>query len=198
MNITILSTSIRQIGELFLLNDIHKASGGKEKHSPNRFTRLQQTKDLALEIKQTPDLALPLKTVRGQGIYACKEMVISYASWISPKINLAVIRAFLNKQKLNVTVLRSATLLSQVRMIGNLFHLNDIQSLKGYSRNTEPSQFFKRKGVQEFVTKEEEQVLVKRTGQHKGFYASLKASLAYARWLDESLYLSMRQELAIA
>ena len=45
---------------------------------------------------------LPVKTVRGgknPSTYACEELVIAYAMWISPKFHLVVLRAFLNLHK---------------------------------------------------------------------------------------------------
>ena len=96
-DLTVLDTSIRLHDGLYCLNDLHKASGGEEKHTPNRFVRLNQTKELIAEIKQTPDMASdPLRIIRcgTPGTYACKELVYDYAMWISAKFHLAVIRAF--------------------------------------------------------------------------------------------------------
>jgi len=101
-NLTILSTAIHQVDGLYSLNDLHRASGGAEKHNPNRFIRLEQTKALISAINQTPDMALAMKTNRGgrnSGTYGSKELVLSYGMWISPQVNLAVIRAFLNQQE---------------------------------------------------------------------------------------------------
>jgi len=97
--LTVLNTDIRIHDGLYSLNDLHKASGAEEKHAPNRWLRIDQTKALIAEIEQTPDLAFaPVKSVRGgpggSGTYACKELVYAYAMWISAKFHLAVIRAF--------------------------------------------------------------------------------------------------------
>lgn len=94
-NLAILNTSIRSYENLFSLNDLHQASGGLEKHSPRRFTRLDTTKDLTAEIEKETSNAL--KVIRGTqgGTYACEELVIAYAMWISPKFHLIVLRAFL-------------------------------------------------------------------------------------------------------
>lgn len=94
-NLAILNTSIRSHENLFSLNDLHVASGGKDKHRPSFFIRLDTTKDLIAEIeKETPNA---LKVIRGTqgGTYACEELVIAYAMWISPKFHLIVLRAFL-------------------------------------------------------------------------------------------------------
>ena len=98
-NLAILNTSIRTHESLFSLNDLHKASGGAEKHRPSLFIRLDTTQDLISEIqKEVKSTDLIFKTTGGRGMrgtYACEELVIAYAMWISPKFHLIVLRAFL-------------------------------------------------------------------------------------------------------
>ncbi len=97
--ITICNSNINRVDDLYSLNDLHKASGGLDKHRPTYFLQNQQTKDLISEI--AIDGIPSLKTKRGgnqPGTYACKELVIAYASWISPKFHLQVIRVFLAQQ----------------------------------------------------------------------------------------------------
>jgi len=90
------SVQIHQHSGLYSLNDLHKASGGEEKHQPAKFMRLETTQALIGEISNSPDLAI--KTTKGRygGTYACRELVIAYASWISPAFHLKVIRVFLD------------------------------------------------------------------------------------------------------
>ncbi|OOF59344.1 KilA-N domain-containing protein [Rodentibacter myodis] len=100
-NLTILNTSIHTLDNLYSLNDLHAISGNNSKHRPNQFIRLETTKDLINEI-ETENLNAPIcaiKTLRGTtgGTYACKELVIAYAAWISPTFHLTVLRAFLNQ-----------------------------------------------------------------------------------------------------
>lgn len=95
--ITIDGTSIRQDAEgRFSLNDLHRAAGGEERHSPNRFTRTDTCQALVSEL--TPEMAFaPLESIRGgaaPGTYVCKELVYAYAMWISPAFHLKVIRAY--------------------------------------------------------------------------------------------------------
>lgn len=112
-NLSILNTSIRTHENLFSLNDLHKASGGAEKHRPSLFIRLDTTQDLISEIqKEVKSTDLIFKTTGGRGLrgtYACEELVLSYAMWISPKFHLVVLRAFLNLHK-NSTALLPSTI----------------------------------------------------------------------------------------
>jgi hypothetical protein len=98
--------SIRQDEDgRYCLNDLHKASGNNKKHQPTNFLRSEQTKELIVEIDaEIYDVGNPsscssnmrscLKTINGVGTFAVKELVYSYAMWISPKFHLIVIRAY--------------------------------------------------------------------------------------------------------
>lgn len=94
--------SIRQDQDgRYCLNDLHKASGGLEKHKPTRFIRNQQTQELIAEIdlenNQRPNMVFAIKTFHGgvnSGTYVVKDLVYSYAMWISAKFHLMVIRAY--------------------------------------------------------------------------------------------------------
>ncbi|OOF38977.1 hypothetical protein BKK50_11135 [Rodentibacter rarus] len=96
-NLTILKTSISQLDNLYNLKDLHRVSGNEAKHEPYRFVRLDTTQELIEEIQKEDPTAQPLKTLRGThgGTYACEELVLAYAMWISPKFHLVVLRAFL-------------------------------------------------------------------------------------------------------
>lgn len=99
-NLTILNNKIRTLDNLYSLNDLHRASGGLSKHKPTFFLRLEQTKDLINEITQESKLQIcnSVKIIHGgpnSGSYACQELVIAYAAWISAAFHLKVIRAFM-------------------------------------------------------------------------------------------------------
>ncbi|MEH8082935.1 P22AR C-terminal domain-containing protein [Gallibacterium anatis] len=99
-NLTILNTQIRTLDNLYSLTDFHKASGSEAKHKPALFLSNQQTKDLILEIENSKvgNPTLAVKTIRGgrnPSTYACLEIVIAYAAWISAEFHLKVIRAFM-------------------------------------------------------------------------------------------------------
>ncbi|HII3778150.1 TPA: KilA-N domain-containing protein, partial [Pasteurella multocida] len=99
-NLSILNKSIRVVDGLYSLTDLHKASGNETKHKPTFFLRLDQTKDLIAEIEKESKLQIcnSVKVIHGgvnSGTYACEELVLSYAMWISPKFHLIVLRAFL-------------------------------------------------------------------------------------------------------
>ena len=100
MNLIISNTAVRQLDELFSLTDLHQAAGGEKKHEPHQFMRNEQTQALITEISSADSRFIPVKTVRGrgkeQGTYACRELVIAYAAWISPAFHLKVIRHFLD------------------------------------------------------------------------------------------------------
>ena len=89
----------------YCLNDLHKASGNDQKHFPAYFLRNQQTKDLIsliesenYDLKKKKKKKQAVNTVKGkgkeQGTYVVKELVYSYAMWISAKFHLTVIRAY--------------------------------------------------------------------------------------------------------
>ncbi|ENG6106951.1 KilA-N domain-containing protein [Serratia liquefaciens] len=100
--IVIEKTAIRQdaVGR-YCLNDLHRAAGGEERHKPKYWYATQQTQELVRLLTEggiPPSIEnQPINVIRGgleQGSYACKELVCSYAMWISAAFNLKVIRTF--------------------------------------------------------------------------------------------------------
>lgn len=81
----------------YSLNDLHRASGKEHRHLPNYWMDLQQTKELIEEILNTGNPVFkPTTSKKGRygGTYVCKELVYSYAMWISAAFALKVIRAY--------------------------------------------------------------------------------------------------------
>jgi len=80
----------------YCLNDLHKASGGEQKHQPSNWIRNQQTIDLIEFLKSEESISgiPPILTKQGLGTYVVKELVYAYAMWISPQFHLQVIRAY--------------------------------------------------------------------------------------------------------
>ena len=72
------------------LTDLWKLSGGEEKNKPALWLRNSTTQALILEIGE----GAALLTCKGVGSFACKELVYSYAMWISPAFHLKVIRGY--------------------------------------------------------------------------------------------------------
>lgn len=101
--VTVLNQTINCVDGLFSLNDLHKASGGDKKHQPANFMRLETTQDLIIEIEKenlnssdVRNKKIAFKSIAGRfgGSYGCKELIYSYAMWISAKFHLTVIRVF--------------------------------------------------------------------------------------------------------
>ncbi|MBD9402094.1 KilA-N domain-containing protein [Comamonas sp. CMM02] len=94
--LTVAGTSVHQINGLYSLTDLHKASGAEAKHRPNYFLDIDQTQGLIGEISKAGIPAFEAKRGNNGGTYACKELVIAYAAWISAAFHLKVIRVFLD------------------------------------------------------------------------------------------------------
>lgn len=105
IEIMILNKPIRQFGGLYCLNDLHKASGCESRHKPAEWLRLVQTNELIKELQEDSKVGIPtlkqnqevIHVIHGglnRGTYACRELVLAYATWISPKFFLLVLRTF--------------------------------------------------------------------------------------------------------
>ncbi|MGT3245276.1 KilA-N domain-containing protein [Yersinia enterocolitica] len=81
----------------YSLNDLHRSSGGEQRHQPRYWLALQQSQELISEIINSEiSLFNPVDKKQGRngGTYVCRELVYSYAMWISPAFSLKVIRAY--------------------------------------------------------------------------------------------------------
>ena len=94
--ISISNVAIRQTSDnLYNLNDLHKAAGSDSKHQPSNWIRIQQTQELIAEIEAQGGVAVTTSQGgKNRGTFVCKELVYAYATWISAKFFLLVIRTF--------------------------------------------------------------------------------------------------------
>lgn len=94
--ISISNVAIRQTeNNLYNLNDLHKAAGNEHRHRPNNWLQNAQTKDLIAEIEAEGGKACEVVNGgKNRGTFVCKELVYAYATWISAKFFLLVIRTF--------------------------------------------------------------------------------------------------------
>lgn len=76
---------------LYLLRDLHKASGGKSSKTPSFFMLNKSTKEL---IKEDGGEVIRERGACG-GVWVNKQIVCAYAMWVSPKFFLKVINTFL-------------------------------------------------------------------------------------------------------
>ena len=117
MTISIAGLTIEQSSNgLYSINDLHRASGGLAKHRPENWYRLQATINLisflesqalnqgsknVIETVSGKDIGsqeknpcIPIGDI--QGTFVCRELVVAYATWISPQFFAHVIRTFLD------------------------------------------------------------------------------------------------------
>lgn len=130
MNLIIAQTPIRQNADgLYCLNDLHHASGGEKRHAPNEWLRLKQTQEFVEELETT---GIPIVTLEGRngGTFVELELVYAYATWISPKFFLKVIRVF--HQTMTGLPVRADALKAQLALAQEVGQLRDaVQSLQG-------------------------------------------------------------------
>ena len=99
-SIQISNVTIRQTeNQLYNLNDLHKAAGKEKRHQPSNWLATQQAIELIEEL-QAPEIQgaeqnqQVIQVKNGVGTFVCKELVYAYATWISAKFFLLVIRTF--------------------------------------------------------------------------------------------------------
>lgn len=96
----------------YRLNDVHKASGGAVKNRPSDWLKNAKTQDLVQQIESESagdensslEQNQALKVINGGdpstiGVYACKELVVAYAAWISVEFHLKVLRVFIASEE---------------------------------------------------------------------------------------------------
>ncbi len=80
---------------LWSANDLHKASGGLDKDKPVHFLGNARTQRFVEILKVENPTFIETNYGAGGGTFMCKELLIQYASWLSPEIDLEVTRAFI-------------------------------------------------------------------------------------------------------
>jgi hypothetical protein len=78
----------------FCLNDLHKASGAAQRHQPRYWLATKRTQAL---IEHLSSSGIPLLVINGgpdRGTYVARELVYSYAMWVSAAFEVKVIRTF--------------------------------------------------------------------------------------------------------
>ena len=81
----------------YSLNDLHKAAGSKVKHLPSKFYRSHGFKEEVEFLMSRSGHLPPIVKKQGRyngGTWVCKELVYSYAMWISPEFKVKVIQTF--------------------------------------------------------------------------------------------------------
>jgi hypothetical protein len=98
MNLIINNIEITTDGDgRFSLNDLHIAAGGEAKHKPSKFYRSHGFKDEVDFLMSRSGHLKPIVKKQGRyngGTWVCKELVYSYAMWISPEFKVKVIQTF--------------------------------------------------------------------------------------------------------
>ncbi|MHB1896972.1 MAG: KilA-N domain-containing protein [Metallibacterium sp.] len=109
----------------YCLNDLHRASGGEERHRPNYWSQLDVTQELIFEVLTAgiPAVKTPLETTEGRygGTWAVKALVYAYAMWISPRFHLHVIEAYERRPGRFVRYVRHAVRYAVRNQIIDLF-----------------------------------------------------------------------------
>lgn len=84
------------------LTDLWKAAGSPENKDPTQWIRSEQAKELIAELEADMGNSHIVKTVRGGkagggGTWACRDLAVSYAGYLSPKLQIFVNRVFLER-----------------------------------------------------------------------------------------------------
>ncbi len=103
INLPNTSYTIRSVNERYLLNDLHRASGGNPKDRPSNYLRQKKPQEVIAELNRCSDMS-NLESVivvigtqadgMPQGTWASRELLYSYAMWVSPRFHVLVVRAF--------------------------------------------------------------------------------------------------------
>lgn len=76
----------------YCLNDLHRASGGKNRHRPSYFLQTRQAKEMVNLLSIAGNPAIKSKTKLGT--FVKKELVYMYGMWVSTEFYLHVIQSY--------------------------------------------------------------------------------------------------------
>lgn len=80
---------------MFSLNDLHQAAGGNERHRPKFFLENERTARLVARLKEeTGSDPVAVSVGAKGGTFAHRDLIYSYAMWISEEFHLQVVRTF--------------------------------------------------------------------------------------------------------
>lgn len=95
-SIEIAGAVVEQVNGLFLMRDLHKASGEPDHKRPSVF--LRNASSIAL-IEEYGSDQIVKKEGRGGGVWAGEGIVCAYAMWLNPKFYRKVVDTFLSVAK---------------------------------------------------------------------------------------------------
>lgn len=81
----------------YSLNDLHKASGGDNKHKPSLFYRSNSFLEVVNILTAQNRAFEPIVKKQGRyngGTWVCKELVYKYAMWVNAEFEVKVIQTF--------------------------------------------------------------------------------------------------------
>ncbi|GEK46020.1 hypothetical protein HPA02_03030 [Bisbaumannia pacifica] len=103
----IADTSIKTDAEgRYCLNDLHRAAGGESRHQPAFFMKRPETVELLAELNSSAQQISPVESKRGRsgGTFVCKQLVYTYAMWVSAKFHMKVVDFFDRGQTQGIAV----------------------------------------------------------------------------------------------
>jgi len=186
----------------YCLNDLHKAAGGEKRHSPNYFLSSQQTKEIVEELTVTgipvsvveETTGIPVVTIRGgegQGTFACKELVYSYAMWISARFHIHVIRTFDEVMRMRET----AAKLDQSEELGRLRH--EVARARSAQYRAEEMFYVERSACDDLHRKKSTDEAVKRAQYEKRQAMEMRAAMREDLMLAESVVTTLQEQRQI-
>ena len=217
-HLTVGTTDVRELDGLFSLNDLHRAAGGDSKHQPGFFLRNEQTQALMQEIDSANLQSANLAQKRGSegfpgsnvlkinkgglnpGTFACRELVVAYAAWISATFHLQVIRIFLAAQSAPIKkeIIHHHVERGPIHQQNGWYSLNDFHRTSGLGKQTAPSAWLALHSTQHMISKIRSEVpYITRRGVNGGIYACHEVTVAYVWWLGVDFYKAVAGLLAV-